>query len=282
MSSNRTCQRCLQVVRRSSNFRSATRLPSTHRFSSTSSTSKLPKLTKPIVSQRQISTFESEAPVRETDFQYPGKAASLKPKADGTSDLSRTVLGPNNLFHPLTDSPIPSMRQRASFIKAHAYCPHPSHNRTRIATSEEDPETRKPTDGGLAPAHVKFECPHCGVPTFCSEDHWAEDYEEHMKVCDTLREINEDDHDLRSGRYFNEFDFPERYMEEAVSNFTNWDTLMYTRGFEAIDGERNMRHATRLLTYPVTVGSILHDLSPYNIRKDGRMTPEGLRSFTGM
>jgi splicing suppressor protein 51 len=234
------------------------------------------------VSQRQISTFESEAPVRETDFQYPGKAASLKPKPDGTSDLSRTVLGPNNLFHPLTESPIPSMRQRASFIKAHAYCPHPSHNRTRIATSEEDPETRKPTDGGLAPAHVKFECPHCGVPTFCSEDHWAEDYEEHMKVCDTLREINEDDHDLRSGRYFNEFDFPERYMEEAVSNFTNWDTLMYTRGFEAIDGERNMRHATRLLTYPVTVGSILHDLSPYNIRKDGRMTPEGLRSFTGM
>jgi len=189
------------------------------------------------------------------------------------------IVQPNDLFHPLSESPIPSMRQRANFIKSHAYCHHPSHNRSRVVTSEEDPEFRKPVQGGLEPQHVKFECPYCGIPTYCSEDHWAEDFEEHMKLCDTLRQINEDEHDLRSGRTFTEYEFPERYMEEAVPNFTNWDTFLYTRGFEAINEDRNMRHATRVLTYPMTVASVLHQFSPLTL--SNHLKPEGLRSMAG-
>ena len=109
-----------------------------------------------------------------------------------------------------------------------------------------------------------------------------DDYEHHLKICDTLQQINEDDHDLRSGRIFPEFQYPGPLIEEAMVNMTNWDTMLYTRQFEAINEDRSMRQATRLLTYPITIGSVIHELSPYSIRKGGRLTPEGLKSFSGM
>lgn len=64
-------------------------------------------------------------------------------------------------------------------------------------------------------------------------------------------------------------------------NMTNWDTFMYTREFDAINHERSMRQVTRMLTYPVTIGSVLHELSPYNVKKGGRLTVEGLKSASG-
>jgi mitochondrial splicing suppressor protein 51 len=128
---------------------------------------------------------------------------------------------------------------------------------------------------------VSFECPDCGIATYCSEEHWEDDYEAHMEICDILRQINEDDHDLRSGRYFSEFEYPGPQLEEILVNMTNWDTLLYTRQFEAINADRAMRQATRLLTYPVTLGSILHELSPYSVREGGRLTIEGLKSLSG-
>lgn len=107
------------------------------------------------------------------------------------------------------------------------------------------------------------------------------DYEAHLEVCDTLRQINEDDHDLHSGRFFPEFEYAGPQLDEAMVNMTNWDTFMYTRAFKAVDSDRSMRQATRILTYPVTVGSILHELSPYSLRQDSRLTPEGLKSLSG-
>ena len=118
------------------------------------------------------------------------------------------------------------------------------------------------------------------MPTYCSEDHWAADYENHLLVCDTLRESNEDEHDLRSGRFFPEFEYPGEQLEEQLINMTNWDTFLYTRDSLAVDEERQMRQVTKLLTYPTTVTSFLHELSPYSIRD--RVTPEGLRSLAGM
>ena len=171
------------------------------------------------------------------------------------------VLKPANLFHPMDQSPLPSMRERADYIKAHAYCPHPDHMRTR-------------------PVHISFTCPDCGTPTYCTEQHWAEDYENHLRICDTLREVNEDDHDLRSGRFFPEFDYPGVQLNEALINFTNWDTYLYTRGFEAVNEERNLRQLTKLLTYPTTIASVLHELSPYNLKH--RLTVEGLKSLAGV
>lgn len=195
---------------------------------------------------------------------------------------SGTQLGPDNLFHPFSKSPVAAIRQRAAFINRHAYCPHPSHQQTRLPVSPDDPEARKgPEISTQPPAHVHFECPDCGIATYCSEEHWADDYEAHLEICDTLRQVNEDDHDLRSGRWFPEFDYPGPRIDEILVNLTNWDTFLYTRGFEAINEEQSMRQVTRLLTYPLTVGSVLHELSPYNIRAGGRLTPEGLKSLSG-
>ena len=171
-------------------------------------------------------------------------------------------------------------------MKHQAYCPHPAHHRTRHATGPTDLENRKPTPGSgapaLPPAHVSFECPDCGIPVSCSEAHYNEDYEAHLEVCDTLRQVNEDDHDLHSGRFFPEFDYPgPQRAEEFVLNMANWDTFLYTRDFNAVDDERAMRQVTRLLTYPTTIASVLHELSPYNLR-NSRLTPEGLRSLSAL
>ena len=189
------------------------------------------------------------------------------------------MLQPNNLFHSFSESPAPAIRQRAAVMKQNAYCPHPEHQATRAPSSPNDLESRK--TGSLPPAHVRYECPDCGIPVSCSEEHFADDYEAHLEICDQLREINEDDHDLVSGRFFPEFEYPGATMDEAQVNLTNWDTMLYSREFNAIDDERAMRQVTRLLTYPITIGSILHELSPYNISKGGRMTSEGLRSLSG-
>lgn len=198
---------------------------------------------------------------------------------DKQRDESRAMLQPNNLFHSFSNSPSPAIRQRAAVMKQNAYCPHPEHQATRTATAPHDLESRK--TGALPPAHVRYECPDCGIPVSCSEEHFADDYEAHLEICDQLKEINEDDHDLVSGRFFPEFEYPGATMDEAQVNMTNWDTLLYTREFNAIDDERAMRQVTRLLTYPITVGSVLHELSPYSLSKGGRLTPEGLRSLSG-
>ncbi|KOS18323.1 Protein MSS51 [Escovopsis weberi] len=134
----------------------------------------------------------------------------------------------------------------------------------------------------MTPAHVDFECPDCGLPVYCSKEHWMDDYEKHLEICDTLRQINEDDHDLRSGREFHEGNLPDLPQDIAAVNLTNWDTFMYTREFAAIDSDRSMRQITRLLTYPITIGSVLHELSPYNTRKGNRLTIEGLKSFSAL
>lgn len=115
---------------------------------------------------------------------------------------------------------------------------------------------------------------------YCCEEHWADDYEQHLEVCDVIRQSNEDDHDLHSGRFFKEFQFAQPQMEEILTNMSSWDTYLYTRDYDALNKDREMRQATKLLTYPMTIASILHELSPYNIRKGG-LTPEGLKSFSG-
>ena len=195
---------------------------------------------------------------------------------------SRTLLKPNNLFHPFSKSPSRAIRERAALISQNAFCPHPSHKQTRLPVSPHDPEARKSVaDSALPPAHSHFECPDCGVPIYCSEGHWMDDFEAHLEVCQTIRQINEDDHDLHSGRFFPEFSYPGLQEDNFVINMSNWDTFLYTREFDAINDDRSMRQVTRMLTYPITIGSILHELSPYSIRKNERLTVEGLKSFSG-
>ncbi|KAL7939031.1 zinc-finger of mitochondrial splicing suppressor 51 domain-containing protein [Trichoderma chlorosporum] len=208
---------------------------------------------------------------------------SSEASAAGKSPVSTLRLSPDDLFHPFSESPVPEFRRRAAFMRQHAYCPHPDHKHARAPLDASTVDDAAPATGGdMPPANVDFECPDCGIAVYCSKEHWMDDYENHLKICDTLRQINEDDHDLRSGRVFHEGNLPDLQMENAAVNMTNWDTFMYTREFEAVDSDRSMRQITRLLTYPITIGSVLHELSPYSIQKGGRLTVEGLKSFSAL
>jgi mitochondrial splicing suppressor protein 51 len=102
------------------------------------------------------------------------------------------TLAEDNLFHPFSQSPFADIRARGEAIQKLAPCPvcATSHNHAKEI-----------------PRAVKFECPDCGWPTHCTGEHWEAD-EEHSKYCSRLREVNEDDHDLRSGRKMREFEMP--------------------------------------------------------------------------
>ncbi|KAI5477783.1 mRNA processing-related protein [Pseudohyphozyma bogoriensis] len=171
------------------------------------------------------------------------------------------TLSQDDLFHPLSQSPFPEMRAKSERIKALAYCP--------VSLQKYNEKV-----------HVAFECPDCGYPTHASEERWAED-EEKGRYWPRLREANEDEHDLRSGREMTEFKLPgDQPYEEAVS-MGNWDVFLYTRGFDSIDTERARRHVSKLLTYPLTIGTVLHENSPYTLRNQ-RLLPEGLRSLVAL
>ncbi|OCH85304.1 hypothetical protein OBBRIDRAFT_891245 [Obba rivulosa] len=179
------------------------------------------------------------------------------------------ILSQDNLFHPFSNSPFPAIRARGEAIQKLAPCPvcASAHNSVSAHTKAQ-------------PRAVKFECPDCGWPTHCSEEHWRED-EDHKKYCGQLREVNEDEHDLRSGRRFREFELPGPQDSEAAISFANWDVFWYTRGFPSMDTERSRRHASKILTYPLTIGSVLHQYSYLTLRNQ-RLTPEGSRSLAAL
>ncbi|TFK76593.1 hypothetical protein BDN72DRAFT_809299 [Pluteus cervinus] len=175
------------------------------------------------------------------------------------------ILAEDNLFHPFSKSPFPAVRARGQAIESLAPCPV-------CASSHKHDHPQ--------PLQVRLECPDCGWPTHCTEEHWHED-PEHQKYCSRLREANEDEHDLRSGRRMREFELPgPQGYEEAIS-FANWDVFWYTRGFPSMDTERSRRHASKLLTYPLTIGGVLHQHSPITLNNQ-RLTPEGSRSLAAL
>ncbi|KAL3472413.1 Oxysterol-binding protein-domain-containing protein [Aspergillus californicus] len=284
MTGEYTCGRCMQALRRGiASARSPLR-------SSNPANSQRPYGTSALLARRfgtrstgGLSSNESFLTTKRASFLNLPFPTVVQKATSVTSTSSRALLKPNNLFHKLSQSPSPAIRQRAAFIKQNAFCPHPSHQQTRIPVSPHDPESRKSHSGSiLPPAHSHFECPDCGIPVYCSEEHWMDDFEAHLEVCETLKQINEDDHDLHSGRFFPEFTYPGLQDENFVINMTNWDTFLYTREFDAINDDRSMRQVTRMLTYPLTIGSVLHELSPYSIRSDSRLTAEGLKSVSAL
>lgn len=269
-----TCAQCLQVLRQRSRLQGLVYARRTAPTWSRSFGSDASNRSLQSAAQQGKKNPRANVPKQSS---FAPRAAST---AAGASVDTRALLKPNNLFHSFTNSPSPAIRQRAAFIKQNAFCPHPSHQQTRAPASPHDPESRK-TEASQPPAHSHFECPDCGVPIYCSEGHWMDDFEAHLEVCETIRQINEDDHDLHSGRFFPEFSYPGLQDENFVINMTNWDTYMFTREFDAINSDRSMRQVTRMLTYPQTIASVLHELSPYNVRGKNRLSPEGLKSLSG-
>lgn len=194
---------------------------------------------------------------------FRGRRANEKPKDPVP------ILTEDNLFHPFSKSPFPQIIARGEAIKSLAPCPV-------CSTPHTDPHIH----ADAQPRAVSFECPDCGWPTHCTEEHWKED-PEHIKYCGRLREANEDEHDLRSGRRLREFELPgPQGYEEAIS-FANWDVFWYTRGFPSMDTERARRHASKLLTYPITIGGVIHQHSGLTLSNQ-RLTPEGSRSLAAL
>ena len=171
------------------------------------------------------------------------------------------LLAQDDLFHPFSKSPIPSIRARGERIRSLAPCP----------VSMSKYKVRR---------LVNFECPDCGWPTHYSEKEWAEDTE-HGKYVARLREANEDEHDLRSGREMSEFKLPGPQGFEETINMSNWDVFFYTRNFNSIESDRSRRHVSKLLTFPTTMGAVIHENSPYT-KKSRRLTHEGLRSMIAL
>ena len=97
------------------------------------------------------------------------------------------LLAQDDLFHPLSRSPFPEMQQKSKRIQELAYCPVSMEKGDKV--------------------HVAFECPDCGFPTHANEQAWASDPEK-GRYWPRLREANEDEHDLRSGREMTEFRLP--------------------------------------------------------------------------
>ncbi|KAI3626108.1 hypothetical protein CBS9595_001469 [Malassezia furfur] len=168
------------------------------------------------------------------------------------------ILEQDDLFHKLSESPIPAMRARGERIRTLAPCP--------VSMAKY----------GIRRL-VNYECPECGWPTHYSREMWLEDTE-HAQYVPRLREANEDEHDLRSGRPMTEFQLPREQPSEEVVNLSGWDQLFYTRNFPSIDSERSKRHVSKLLTFPMTIVGALHENSPYT-RRSSRLTHEGLRSL---
>jgi len=123
----------------------------------------------------------SHSPPRRTLFGWG------KTKLDDAAP-PKPLLTQDNLFHPLSQSPFPEMRAKGDRIRQLAYCP-----------VSQDQHGDK--------VHVAFECPDCGFPTHASEQRWRED-PNHGRYWPRLREANEDEHDLRSGRELTEFRLP--------------------------------------------------------------------------
>ncbi|EGO21606.1 hypothetical protein SERLADRAFT_372244 [Serpula lacrymans var. lacrymans S7.9] len=179
----------------------------------------------------------------------------FRKKQESGNTHTPPVLSEDDLFHPFSNSPFPAVKARGQVVQSLAPCP-------------------------AQPRAVSFECPDCGWPSHCSEEHWELD-EEHRKYCSRLREVNEDEHDLRSGRKMHEFQMPGPQAYEEAISFANWDVFWYTRGFPSMDTERSRRHASKLLTYPLTIGSILHQNSGLTLSNQ-RVTPEGSRSLAAL
>src|ERR1043165_1870173 len=116
---------------------------------------------------------------------------SFLPRQNSTSQPASTlnkstnpILSQDNLFHPLSTSPFEDLQHRYKQICVHGSCP--------VCLSQESGVKNKP----------KYECPDCGYPTHCSLEHYLQDKEQHKNSgsCLILRQSNEDEHDLRSGR----------------------------------------------------------------------------------
>jgi len=145
---------------------------------------------------RAVGRIHLQYPTRRTIPLLPSRSLFNLFKKASSKPESTPVLSQDNLFHPFSASPFPALVGRGEAIKSLAPCP--------VCVSHHD-HTHDHTNPQSRP--IAFECPDCGWPTHCTKEHWLAD-KNHAKYCSRLREVNEDEHDLRSGRRLREFELP--------------------------------------------------------------------------
>lgn len=148
-------------------------------------------LLRSVVRQSSVSRHVITRSLTQTAVRPIFKGIFRSSSAQDTDNKRQVILDQDHLFHILSKSPIAEMRDRAAIINKYGTCP--------VCDNQEAPK-QKPT----------YDCPECGYPTHCCEDHYHQGKEAHKEICSVLREINEDDHDLRSGRPMREFEFPSK------------------------------------------------------------------------
>lgn len=172
-------------------------------------------------------------------------------------------LGPDvpqisNRFYPWDKSPSPEIRERAAKIKSIAKCP-------------------------VTGLDIRYTCPLSGIPTHHSKEAWEQDTNYHQnKIYEYLKKVNIYEHDLRSGRSFPELEFPNEQTRDRAVNLEHWDLFFYTRQFYSMDTEFQLAAATKMLSYPISIASILHEYSPYGLQPKGPITLEGLKSIAAL
>lgn len=165
---------------------------------------------------------------------------------------------PENRFHQWETSPSEDLRERAARIRSLAKCP-------------------------VTGLEINYTCPISGIPTHHSRKAWEQDTNYHKNgIANILKKVNIYEHDLRSGRPFPEFDFPRDQEFERAVNFINWDLFFYTRNFFSMDTEFQLAATTKMLSYPITIASVLHQYSPYSLTPKGTITLEGLKSLAAL
>ncbi|CCK69479.1 uncharacterized protein KNAG_0C03750 [Huiozyma naganishii CBS 8797] len=187
-----------------------------------------------------------------TIMGYVRNAFGLEPRdSPDTPQIS-------NRFHPWEESPCADLRDRAARIKTLARCPVTGKN-------------------------INYTCPISGIPTHHSRKAWEDDTDYHKnKTYEKLKKVNIYEHDLRSGRSFPEFDFPAEQGRDRAVNLQNWDLFLYTRQFYSMDTEFHLATVTKMLSYPITIASVLHEFSPYKLQPRGPVTLEGLKSIAAL
>lgn len=150
------------------------------------------------------------------------------------------------------ESPHEDIRTRSAVIRARASCP----------------VTHKP---------VSFVCPYSGIPTHASEEAWKQDTAYHsQKRYEVLKQANLFEHQQRERKF--DIVFPAEQEKEFAVNLSSWDTYFYTRDYPPMDDFMSGVYS-KLLTYPLTIGSILHQYSPY---RDKEITFEGAKSIAAL
>lgn len=131
---------------------------------------------------------------------------------------------------------------------------------------------------------VEFFDPVSGLPTHSSKEAYLKDtnYTESNRP-ELLKLAVAYENDSISKRDFPEYDLAQEQAQGQLISYNNWDSWFYTRQFNSMETQFHVAQASKFLTYPITIASILASNTPYFLtNKQGSITHEGLKSLSAL